>query len=146
MKTRITLSTSLILFFVMTSCQNETALSVKQQIIGTWNVVQITTVGKNDPNSLSINNLSESKITIKIIDSEVEINKNFELHKSGNYNYSLKNENYLNPEIVSVPLDKIIEFDNAKYKIVIGGYKNNKRTLQLVSYKGIEKQLFLEEK
>ena len=142
--TKMHLIIVLISSLMFTSCANDDLnLSIEEKIIGKWNLTQILTVGQNGPNSIDFQNLSNSNVFI-VINNDISVTKNFEIHNQGNYNFAIKLENYFVPANNEAK-NNIIEFDNKRYMIEIGE-NNGNRILKLTSYKGIEKQLYFEEK
>lgn len=145
---KIIKNTLFILFIsslILTSCEKEEYNQpIQEKIKGKWKLIQILTVGRIDSNSREFENFSNSNILIDI-SSSVNVNQDFELHPLGNYEFSVKFENYFDPIKYEAPNYNLIEFDNQKYVVEIGNNING-RILNLTTYIGVEKQLFFEEK
>jgi len=127
----------------ITSCENENDLNLESQIQGIWELNQLIKFDQNG--ALEIENLSDFSIDFDI-SSTVFINRSFEIHTSGNYDFVISSENYFDPENITDATSEIIEFDGVRYAIELGSNENGNRSLKLISFDGTKKELHFKEK
>ena len=127
----------------ITSCENENNLNLESQIQGIWELNQLIKFNQNG--ALEIENLSDFSIDFDISNT-VFINRSFEIHAIGNYDFVISSENYFDPENIADATSEIIEFDGARYAIELGSNENGNRSLKLISFDGTKKELHFKEK
>jgi hypothetical protein len=104
--------TFIILLF-LNSCTKDESNSPNDTIIGKWKLQSI--VQRKDGN---ISTLQSGGANFDFTTTEVSIDNDTYLHKSGNFNYAIVNENYFNPTLEE-PKNTVLKIDGQKYVIEI---------------------------
>jgi hypothetical protein len=106
-------------FFIVTSllflfsCTDEYSNSPSNLIIGKWKLQSITH-WKNG----AIETLQTNSVNFEFSKTKVNIDNDTYLHRTGTFNYSIKNENYFNPELEE-PKNDVLIIGREKYVIEI---------------------------
>lgn len=100
------------MIFVSCSTDNSTT-NINEKIIGFWNLTNIT---QQKDNQLKVLQNGNSKFEFK--SNSVNINGNTYLNETGNYSYTISNENYFNPDLLE-PKNDVLKIGNNKYVVEI---------------------------
>ena len=100
------------MIFVSCSTDNSTT-NINEKIIGFWNLTNIT---QQKDNQLKVLQNGNSKFEFK--SNSVNINGNTYLNETGNYSYTISNENYFNPDLIE-PKNDVLKIGNNKYVVEI---------------------------
>ena len=104
--------TFIILLF-LNSCTKDESNSPNDTIIGKWKLQSI--VQRKDGN---ISTLQSGGANFDFTTKKVTIDNDTYLNKSGNFNYSIVNENYFNPTLEE-PKNTVLKIDGQKYVVEI---------------------------
>ena len=103
-----------IFMMIFVSCSpDDSATTMNEQIIGSWNLTNIT---QQKDNQLKVLQNGNSKFEFK--SNSVNINGNTYLNETGNYSYTISNENYFNPDLIE-PKNNVLKIGNNKYVVEI---------------------------
>lgn len=102
-----------IFMMIFVSCSPDDSTTMTEQIIGSWNLTNITQQKDNQLNVLQNDN---SKFEFK--SNSVNINGNTYLTKTGSYSYTISNENYFNPDLIE-PKNTVLKIGNIKFVVEI---------------------------
>ena len=100
------------MIFVSCSTDNSTT-NINEKIIGFWNLTNIT---QQKDNQLKV--LQNGNSTFEFKSNSVNINGNTYLNETGNYSYTISNENYFNPNLIE-PKNNVLKIGNNKFVIEI---------------------------
>lgn len=100
------------MIFVSCSTDNSTT-NINEKIIGFWNLTNIT---QQKDNQLKV--LQNGSSTFDFESNSVNIKGNTYLNETGNYSYTISNENYFNPDLIE-PKNNILKIGNNKFVIEI---------------------------
>ena len=119
----------LILVFVLSilSCNREDSPSIQEQILGTWQLDNIS-----QRKDAVIINLQNGGASFEFSPSQLKISGNTILSSSGVFSYEVKNENYFNSDL-NEPKSNILKFNNQKFVIEVAE-SNNVQILILTNY------------
>ncbi|MFN3272322.1 MAG: hypothetical protein ACK40Y_07205 [Cloacibacterium caeni] len=119
----------LILVFVLSilSCNREDSPSIQEQILGTWQLDNIS-----QRKDAVIINLQNGGASFEFSPSQLKISGNTILANSGVFSYEVKNENYFNSDL-NEPKSNILKFNNQKFVIEVAE-SNNVQILILTNY------------
>jgi len=110
---------TLIILLFLNSCTKEETNSPNNTIIGKWKLQSI--VQRKDG---SISTLQNGGANFVFTATKVNIDNNTYLNKSGEFNYSIVNENYFIPTLEE-PKNTVLKIDGQKYVIEIDYGANN---------------------
>ena len=103
-----------IFMMIFVSCSpDDSATTMNEQIIGFWNLTNIT---QQKDNQLKV--LQNGNSTFEFKSNSVNINGNTYLNETGNYSYTISNENYFNPDLIK-PKNNVLKIGNNKYVVEI---------------------------
>ena len=103
-----------IFMMIFVSCSpDDSATTMNEQIIGSWNLTNIT---QQKDNQLKV--LQNGNSTFEFKSNSVNINGNTYLNETGNYSYIISSENYFNPELIE-PKNNVLKIGNNKYVVEI---------------------------
>lgn len=102
-----------VLMMLFVSCSPDDSTTMNEQIIGSWNLTKIT---QQKDNQLKVLQNGNSKFEFKL--NSVNINGNTYLNETGNYSYTISNENYFNPDLIE-PKNNVLKIGNNKYVVEI---------------------------
>jgi hypothetical protein len=114
-------------FFSFVSCNREDSPSIQEQILGTWQLDNIS-----QRKDAAIINLQNGGALFEFSPSQLKISGNTILSSSGVFSYEVKNENYFNSDL-SEPKSNILKFNNQKFVIEVAE-SNNVQILILTNY------------
>ena len=114
-------------FFSIVSCNREDSPSIQEQILGTW---QLDNVSQRK--DAVIINLQNGGASFDFSPNQLKISGNTLLANSGVFSYEVKNENYFNNDL-SEPKSNILKFNNQKFVIEFAE-SNNVQILILTNY------------
>ena len=103
-----------VFMMIFVSCSpDDSATTMNEQIIGLWNLTNIT---QQKDNQLKV--LQNGNSTFEFKSNSVNINGNTYLNETGNYSYTISNENYFNPDLIK-PKNNVLKIGNNKYVVEI---------------------------
>ena len=114
-------------FFSIVSCNREDSPSIQEQILGTWQLDNIS-----QRKDAVIINLQNGGASFEFSPSQLKISGNTILSSSGVFSYEVKNENYFNSDL-NEPKSNILKFNNQKFVIEVAE-SNNVQILILTNY------------
>ena len=114
-------------FFSIVSCNREDSPSIQEQILGTW---QLDNVSQRK--DAVIINLQNGGASFDFSPNQLKISGNTILANSGVFSYEVKNENYFNNDL-NEPKSNILKFNNQKFVIEFAE-SNNVQILILTNY------------
>ena len=114
-------------FFSIVSCNREDSPSIQEQILGTWQLDNIS-----QRKDAVIINLQNGGASFDFSPNQLKISGNTILSNSGVFSYEVKNENYFNSDL-SEPKSNILKFNNQKFVIEVAE-SNNVQILILTNY------------
>ena len=114
-------------FFSIVSCNREDSPSIQEQILGTWQLDNIS-----QRKDAVIINLQNGGASFEFSPSQLKISGNTILSNSGVFSYEVKNENYFNNDL-NEPKSNILKFNNQKFVIEFAE-SNNVQILILTNY------------
>jgi|GEM_PF-3793262 len=110
---------TLVILLFLNSCTKEESNLPNDTIIGKWKLQSI--VQRKDG---SISTLQNGGANFVFTATKVNIDNNTYLNKSGEFNYSIVNENYFIPTLEE-PKNTVLKIDGQKYVIEIDYGANN---------------------
>ena len=114
-------------FFSIVSCNREDSPSIQEQILGTWQLDNIS-----QRKDAVIINLQNGGASFDFSPNQLKISGNTILANSGVFSYEVKNENYFNNDL-NEPKSNILKFNNQKFVIEFAE-SNNVQILILTNY------------
>ena len=103
-----------IFMMIFVSCSTDnSATTMNEQIIGSWNLTNIT---QQKDNQLKV--LQNGNSTFEFKSNSVNINGNTYLNETGNYSYIISIENYFNPDLLE-PKNNVLKIGNNKFVVAI---------------------------
>ena len=114
-------------FFSIVSCNREDSPSIQEQILGTWQLDNIS-----QRKDAVIINLQNGGASFDFSPNQLKISGNTILSSSGVFSYEVKNENYFNNDL-NEPKSNILKFNNQKFVIEFAE-SNNVQILILTNY------------
>ena len=114
-------------FFSIVSCNREDSPSIQEQILGTWQLDNIS-----QRKDALISNLQNGGVSFIFSRNNLSISENTILANSGVFSYEVKNENYFNSDL-NEPKSNILKFNNQKFVIEVAE-SNNVQILILTNY------------
>ena len=113
-------------FFSIVSCNREDSPSIQEQILGTWQLDNISQ--RKDAVIINLQNGASFDFS----PNQLKISGNTILSSSGVFSYEVKNENYFNSDL-NEPKSNILKFNNQKFVIEVAE-SNNVQILILTNY------------
>lgn len=102
-----------IFMMIFVSCSPDDSTTMNEKIIGFWNLTNIT---QQKDNQLKV--LQNGSSTFDFESNSVNIKGNTYLNETGNYSYTISNENYFNPDLIE-PKNNILKIGNNNFVIEI---------------------------